>query len=382
MKKSLKKVLSLGLVSVMTASLFTGCGKNDSSSNEFIIGALGPLSGSAASYGASVKQGAEIAVEEINAAGGVKVGDETVQLNLNFVDDEASPEVAISAYNSVMDKKAQAILGAVTSDSHMAITDLLNEDGILAITPSASIAGATAYPNIFRLCFTDPLQGVTMAKYAVETLGHKKIAVIYNNSDPYSTGVKDAFNAEVANLGGEIVANEAFEEKAVDFSTQLTKIKGSGAEIIFVPTYYEKASFIATQASELNVGLPLIGSDGWDGILAQVVDTKVLEGSVFLSPFVATDENPAVQSFVKAYQEKYKAVPDQFAADGYDVVYVIKAALEEAGSVESEDLIAAMTKIKVDGLTGSVSFDASGEPNKGAKFVKIVNGEYTTMTAE
>ncbi len=347
MKKSLKKVLSLGLVSVMTASLFTGCGKKESGSNEFMIGGLGPLSGSAASYGVSVKQGAEIAIKKINDEGGVKVGDETVKLNLNFVDDEASPEVAVSAYNTVMDGGAQAILGAVTSDAHMAITDRTNEDGILTITPSASIAGATAYPNIFRLCFTDPVQGETMAKYAVETLGHKKIAVIYNNSDPYSTGVKDAFNAEVAKLGGEIVANEAFEKGAVDFSTQLTKIKGSGAEIIFAPIYYTEASYIATQASELNVGLPFIGTDGWDGILAQVVDAKVLEGSVFLSPFVATDENPAVQSFVKAYKEEYNAVPDQFAADGYDVVYVIKAALEEAGSVKSEDLIAAMTKIKV-----------------------------------
>jgi branched-chain amino acid transport system substrate-binding protein len=149
-----------------------------------------------------------------------------------------------------------------------------------------------------------------------------------------------------------------------------------------VPTYYEKASFIATQAAELNVGLPFIGSDGWDGILAQVVDAKVLEGAVFLSPFVATDENPDVQAFVKAYQENYKAVPDQFAADGYDVVYLIKAALEKAGTVESEDLIAAMTQIKLDGLTGSVSFDESGEPNKGAKFVKIEDGKYVSITGE
>ncbi|MDU6266010.1 MAG: ABC transporter substrate-binding protein [Anaerocolumna aminovalerica] len=382
MKKSLKKVLSLGLVSVMTASLFAGCGKKDSGSDAFIIGGLGPLSGKAASYGVSVKQGANIAVEKINAEGGVKVGDKTIQLKLNFVDDEASPDVAVSAYNTVMDNGAQAILGAVTSDAHMAITDLTNYDGILTITPSASIAGATAYPNIFRLCFTDPVQGITMAKYAIETLGHKKIAVIYNNSDPYSTGVKDAFNAEVAKLGGEIVASEAFEKDAVDFSTQLTKIKGSGAEIIFVPTYYTEASYIATQAAELSVGLPFIGSDGWDGILAQVVDAKVLEGSVFLSPFVATDENPDVQSFVEAYQKEYKAVPDQFAADGYDVVYLIKAALEKAGTTDSKDLVAAMTQIKVDGLTGSVSFDEDGEPNKGAKFVKIENGKYVAITVE
>jgi branched-chain amino acid transport system substrate-binding protein len=378
MKKSLKKILSLGLVSALAISLLAGCGKKSAGdSTEFIIGGLGPLSGEAASYGISVKQGAEIAIEEINAAGGVKVGDQTLKLSLNFKDDEASGETALSAYNTLMDEGTQALLGTVTSGAGLAIGEKIAEDGILQVTPSGSAAGLTEWPNAFRLCFTDPLQGQTMARYAVEDLGLKKIAVIFNNADEYSTGVKDAFVAEVATLGGEIVAEESFEKGAVDFKTQLTKIKGTDAEIIFAPVYYGDAAFITTQAAELGMSLPYIGSDGWDGVLAQVVDPAVLEGAVFLSPFLATDETPAVQAFVKAYDEAYKAVPDQFAADGYDTVYVMKAALEKAGSTDSEALIAAMTEIQVEGLTGSVTFTAEGEPNKGAKFVQIVNGEYT-----
>ncbi|MDF2586437.1 MAG: Extracellular ligand-binding receptor [Anaerocolumna sp.] len=383
MKKSMKKVLSLGLVCMMAVGALSGCGKKDSgNANQFLIGGLGPLTGAAASYGISVKQGAEIAVAEINEAGGVKVGDKTLELVLDFADDEASGETAASAYNSLMDKGIQALLGTVTSGAGLAIAEQTDADGIFQITPSGSAQGLTDYSNAYRLCFTDPLQGVTMAHYAVEDLGLTKIAVIYNNADEYSTGVMQAFVDEVGKIGGEIVANEAFVTDAVDFTTQLTKVKGTDAQVIFVPAYYQDAAYITTQASELGMTLPFLGSDGWDGVLAKVVDPKVLEGATFLSPFLATDENPAVQSFVKKYQEKYKAVPDQFAADGYDTIYVMKAALEKAGTTESADLIAAMTQIQVAGLTGDVTFTADGEPNKGAKFVEIKNGEYTAKIVE
>jgi branched-chain amino acid transport system substrate-binding protein len=191
-----------------------------------------------------------------------------------------------------------------------------------------------------------------------------------------------AFVDKVAELGGEVVAQEAFVTDAVDFTTQLTSIKGTDAQAIFVPAYYQDAAYITTQASELGMKLPFLGSDGWDGVISKVVDTAVLEGSVFLSPFLATDSDPAVQSFVTAYNTKYNATPDQFAADGYDCVYVIKAALEKAGSTESADLISAMTQIQVKGLTGDVTFDENGEPTKGAKFVQIKNGEYTALTVE
>ncbi len=383
MKKTMKKVLSLGLIGVMAVGALAGCGKKGAgSSSEFLIGGLGPLTGPAASYGVSVKQGAAIAIEEITKAGGVKVGDSTLQLKLDFADDEASGDTAMSAYNSLMDKGIQALLGTVTSGAGLAIAEQTDADGIFQITPSGSAADLTAYNNAFRLCFTDPVQGVTMAHYAVETLGLTKIAVIYNNADEYSTGVMQAFVDEAGKIGGEIVASEAFVTDAVDFTTQLTTIKGTDAQIIFVPAYYQDAAYITTQAAELGMSLPFIGSDGWDGVLAKVVDPKVLEGATFLSPFFATDKDPAIQSFTKAYNEKYSSVPDQFAADGYDSVYVIKAALEKAASTDSADLIKAMTEIQVKGLTGDVTFDANGEPTKGVKFVKIVNGEYTGLVQE
>ncbi|MGB8453980.1 MAG: ABC transporter substrate-binding protein [Anaerocolumna sp.] len=381
MKKTMKRVLSLGLISAMAVGAMTGCGKKDTgSSSEFLIGGLGPLTGEAASYGNSVKQGAAVAIKEINDAGGVKVGGSTLKLVLDFEDDEASTETVVSAYNTLMDKGIQALLGTVTSDAGLAIADQTNADGVFQITPSGSAAGLTEYPNAFRLCFTDPLQGQTMAKYAVETLGKKKIAVVYNNSDPYSTGIMEAFADEVTALGGEIVSSEAFVKGDVDFTTQLTTIKGTDAEIIFVPAYYQDAAYITTQASDLGMNLPFIGSDGWDGVLEKVVDPAVLEGAVFLSPFFASDESDLVKGFVSAYQKEYNVVPDQFAADGYDTVFVMKAALEKAGSTKSEDLISAMTEINVSGVTGDITFTADGEPNKGARFIEIKNGEYTAKT--
>ena len=395
----MKKVVSLMLIAAMTVGL-TACGSKteeaastDAAAEEteageeaegetaatdgekFVIGGLGPLTGAAASYGISVKQGAEIAVKEINENGGVQVGDTTYTLELNFADDEASEDKVITAYNSLMDSGINALLGCVTSGACLAVIDQTYADGILQITPSGSAMGCTEYDNAFRLCFTDPLQGVTMADYAVDELGFTKIAIIYNNADEYSTGIMEAFVEEAESKGAEIVANEAFVTDDVDFKTQLTSIKATDAEVIFVPAYYQDATYITQQAKDLGMELPFLGSDGWDGVLSTVTDPTTVEDAVFLSPFLASD--PAVADFVSAYEEAYGAPPDQFAADGYDTVYVIKAAMEQAGSIESADLIAAMTEIQVDGLTGSVKFTADGEPEKGAKFVVIKDGEYT-----
>lgn len=348
-------------------------------SDTFLIGGIGPLTGGAASYGNSVKQGAEIAIAEINEAGGVKVGDASYTLALDFQDDESSEDKAITAYNSLMDKGMQAMIGTVTSAPCIAVKELTKQDNILQITPSGSaIECITDAPNVFRLCFTDPLQGTTMADF-VKDQGFTKAAVIFNNSDDYSTGMKNAFVEQVKTNGGEVVTEEAFNEGDVDFSTQLTKIKSTDAEIIFCPVYYEAAAYITQQAKELGMNLPFIGGDGWDGILAQVTDPATIEGAVFLSPFLATDEAEEVAGFVSKYQQKYSSTPDQFAADGYDTVYVIKAAMEKAGSIESEDMIAAMTEITVDGITGSMSFSEDGEPDKSAKFVVIKDGQYTAM---
>lgn len=384
----MKKFLA-GFMAIAMMFSLSACGSSGSSSSSssasgssastgaetFVIGGLGPLTGEAASYGVSVKQGAEIAIEEINAAGGVQVGDVTYELKMNFMDDEASEDTAITAYNSLMDDGINALMGSVTSGACLAIIDQTNQDGILQITPSGSALGCTEYDNAFRLCFTDPLQGETMAKYIVEELGLKNVAIIYNNSDEYSTGMKDAFVETMESLGGNIVANEAFNKGDVDFTTQLTTIKGTDAEIIFCPIYYGDAAYITQQAKDLGMRIPFVGGDGWDGILEQVTDVTTVEGATFLSPFLATD--PEVATFVEAYKAKFNATPDQFAADGYDTVYVIAAAMKQAGSIENEALIAAMTEIQVDGLTGSVTFTPEGEPSKGAKFVQIKDGQYT-----
>ena len=344
----------------------------------FTIAGIGPLTGDAASYGISVKQGAEVAINEINAAGGVQVGDTTYTLNLIFEDDEATEDKAIQAYNAVMDQGADAILGCVTSGACIAITDLTAEDGILQITPSGSALDCTKNDNAFRVCFTDPAQGVSMADMAVETLGYKKIAVLYDNSSDYSMGIKEAFEEEVAAKGGEIVASEAFAGSDVDFNTQLTSIKGTDAEVIFVPAYYQQVTYITKQAKEMGMELPFLGSDGWDGVLGTVTDASTVENAIFLSPFFAADPSDNVTAFVAAYEEAYKATPDQFAADAYDTIYAMKAAMEKAGSVESADLIAAMTEITVDGLTGEgITWTADGEPNKGCKFIQIKDGAYT-----
>lgn len=378
----MKRVLSLVLVAAMTISL-ASCGSTKKGSTtgnadngKFVIGGIGPLTKDAAVYGTSVKQGAEIAVKEINDAGGIKVGDKSLQIELSFQDDEASAEKAPNAYNAIAEK-ADVIMGAVTSDACIAITDLTNEDNKLQITPSGSALDCTKNENNFRLCFTDPLQGKTMADLCVNELGYKKVAVIFNNSDPYSSGMKDAYVEEVKKLGGEVVAEESFNANDVDFNTQLTKIKATDAQCIFVPTYYKEAGLIATQASAKGIKLPLLGGDGWDGVIDQVTDTSVLEGAIFLSPFLSSNPDEKTQKFVEAYKKAYNAVPDQFAADGYDTVYTFKAAVEKAGTTDSDALIKAMTEIKVDGLTGSMTFSADGEPTKDATYVVIKDGKYT-----
>ncbi len=384
MKKSILAItlglLSMGLFACSSSNTTKDSNSADTKDNgtkTFLIGSMGPLTGGAASYGNSVKNGLEIAIDEINEAGGVKVGSDTYNLKLSFKDDEAIEDKAVTAYNSLVDEKINALLGATTSGSSLAIADLTHKDNILQLTPSGSAKDITINDNVFRLCFTDPLQGETIAKYVVEN-NYDSVAVLYNNSDEYSTGVYESFKSELENMGkgATLVDVESFTTQDIDFTTQLTKIKATNPKAIFIPAYYEAVAQIATQAKSIGINCDFIGSDGWDGVLAQVTDKSALEGSVFLSPFLATSDDEKVQKFVEEYNKKHSAIPDQFAADAYDTVYVLKAAMEKANSIDSEALIKAMTEIEVDGLTGKVSFEASGEPSKAAKFVTIKDGKY------
>ena len=397
MKMSLRKGLALAMTTAMCAMGFVGCGGSGSeatgtnnagetkevanatdedkaaSGEVYKIGGMGPLTGDAASYGNSVKQGAEIAINEINAAGGVNGHN----LELVFEDDECDEEKAISAYNKVMDEGVIAILGAVTSGCSIAVSGESVNDGILQITPSGSAQACTDGDNAFRICFTDPLQGSTMLEY-IANQGYKNVAIIYNAGDEYSKGITDEFVAKAGEFGITVVAQESFNTGDVDFKTQLTKIKSTNADCIFLPIYYTEVGYISEQATTVGVNLPYFGCDGWDGIIKQLEGkTENIEGATFLTPFVATSEEENIKAFVSAYEAAYSATPDQFAADGYDGIYAIKAAIEKCGDdVTNENLVAAMTEIEVNGLTGDMTFTAEGEPNKSAKVAVIENGQY------
>lgn len=371
--KKLSKFVGLTLAMSLAAAPLAACADD----NVFLIGGCGPLTGANASYGNSVMNGAQIAIDEINAAGGVQVGDTTYTLDLAFEDDEATEDKAVQAYNTLMDQGIDGFLGAVTSGACIAVVSISQQDGILQITPSGSAEACINGDNAFRICFSDPEQGTAMADYAIDTLGLKKIAVLYNAADEYSTGIQTAFEEEVAAKGGEIVASEAFQTGDVDFSTQLTTIKGTDAEAIYVPAYYQDVTYITKQASEQGIDVQFLGSDGWDGVLKTVTDPATVEGCIFTSPFCAAVDDENVVAFVDAYEAAYGETPDQFAADAYDGVYTFKAAMEQAGSIESADMIAAMTEISVSGLTGDpMTFEESGAAVKDVKFVTVKDGAY------
>lgn len=372
----MKKVLAIVAAAVLSASVLAGCtgGTDQGAGGDTVtIGGIGPLTGDAASYGISVKNGGELAVDEINAAGGI-MGKQIVYL---YEDDENDAQKAINAYNRLMDQGMQVLMGTVTSNPCIAVADESVKDGILQLSPSGSAKDCTKNPNGFRICFTDPQQGEKMAEYIWNEEKLTKIAVIYDSSDSYSTGIKDAFKEKFTALGGTIVAEEAFVSGDKDFKAQLTKISGTDAEGLFLPFYYTEVAYVVDQAKSLGLQLPYFGCDGWDGVIDQLKgNTEAIEGAVFLTPFIATAEKENIAQFVQAYEAKYNETPDQFAADAYDAVYVIKAAIEKAGEMDNDKIIQAMTEIEVDGVTGQMSFTADGEPDKVANFAVIQNGEY------
>ncbi len=349
------------------------------------IGGIGPATGGAAVYGLAVKNAATMAVDEINAAGGIN----GMQVEFQFEDDEHDAEKSVNAYNTLKDWGMQMLMGTVTSTPCPAVVAKTAEDKMFQLTPSGSAVESIAQPNAFRVCFSDPNQGGASAQYIGENKVASKVAVIYNSQDVYSSGIYETFAAEAANQGIEIVAAEPFtEDSKTDFSVQLQKANEAGAELVFLPIYYTEASIILKQASTMNFDPIFFGCDGLDGILAvENFDTSLAEGVMLLTPFAADAEDAATQSFVSTYQEKFGDIPNQFAADAYDAIYIIKAAAEKAGitadmsaSDMCEAMKTAMTEITVDGLTGAgITWSADGEPSKAPKAVVITDGAYAAM---
>lgn len=399
----MKKIISLGLAAVMVASL-TACGGSEKAAETtaaakaeteaaaadaaepaaeggvFKIGGMGPLTGAAASYGTAVVNGADLAVKEINAAGGIN----GYMIEYKGEDDEHDPEKAINAYNTLKDWGMQMLVGATTSGPSIAVSAETAADNMFQITPSGSAVECVANDNVFRVCFADPDQGAASAKYIGENQLATNVAIIYDSSTEYSSGIRESFIKESANYGITVVADEAFTaDSNTDFSVQLDKAKEAGAELVFLPIYYQEASVILKQASDKEFAPIFFGCDGMDGILSvENFDTSLAEGLMLLTPFSTTEETSV--KFTEDYVAAYGIEPNQFGADAYDAVYAIKAAAEKAGltpdmSVSDicEAMKTAMTEISIDGLTGAgMTWNAAGEPNKAPKAVKIVNGVY------
>ncbi len=386
--KKMKKVVSAVVATAMTMAMLTGCGEAKSS-DTFRIGGIGPITGGAALYGLNVQNAAQIAVDEINANGGVN----GYKLELNFQDDEHDAEKSVNAYNVLKDWGAQMIMGSVTSGPCIAVSEKTKADNMFQITPSGSAVECVQYDNAFRVCFSDPNQGAASAKYIADKNIAKKIAVIYDSSTIYSSGIFESFKKGAKEYGLEIVAEEAFTaDNASDFSVQLQKAKDAEAELVFLPIYYQESSLILTQANQMGFNPMYFSCDGMDGILSvENFDTKLAEGVMLLTPFAADATDDLTKKFVSTYQEKYSETPIQFAADAYDAIYIIKAAIEKSGvtpemsvSEINDKMKAAMTEITVEGLTtvgtgSGMTWGADGEVNKEPKAVKIVNGAYASM---
>ncbi len=388
MKRNIGKFVGSILLPCMMISMLVGCGTKQTSStqdsNTYMIGGIGPVTGGAAIYGQAVKNAAELAVKEINDAGGVN----GYQISFKFEDDEHDAEKSVNAYNSLKDWGMKILMGTVTSAPCTAVVAKTNEDNMFQLTPSASAIESTAYDNAFRLCFSDPNQGKASAEY-IGTKGlSTKVAVIYDSSDIYSSGIYETFAEEAKNQAFDIVCAEAFTaDNKTDFTVQLQKAKDSGADLIFLPIYYNEAALILKQANTMGYTPKFFGCDGLDGILTvENFDTNLAEGVMLLTPFVADAQDEATKAFTEKYKTTYDEIPNQFAADAYDAIYTIKAALEKSGvkpdaSVSDicEALKPAMTEITVEGLTGTITWSADGEPNKTPNAMKIENGSYTAM---
>ncbi|MDD3381952.1 MAG: ABC transporter substrate-binding protein [Bacilli bacterium] len=373
----MKKLL---VILVMLVSVFTlsACQKE---SETIRFASIGPLTGQVSVYGNAVKEGIELAVEEINAAGGITLeGGVKKLVSFEMLDDEHDGDNAKAAFNTLNSKGIDVLLGAVTSAPTEAVIGEAIKTGVPMITPTATAdhitvgnpANRAARSNVFRACFFDSFQGQVMANFAATSLTDvESVAILYNSSDAYSTGLKDAFVAKAAALDLNTTAI-AYTSGTSDFSSQVIQVTSGSFGAVFIPDYYEAAANILTTLRGAGYTAPCLGVDGWDGVLEQfatTVDKAVLENCYFSNHYATDDTSAKVQSFITAYEAKYSKTPNALAVLGYDAAYIAKAAIEEAGSVDYEAVIAALNTITVDAVTGNITYDDNGNPIKNAAII-------------
>lgn len=357
--------------------LIGGCGKSgEVAKPETIkIGGMAPLTGALAIYGVTTTNGAELAVKEINENGGV-LGK---KIEYVMLDTKGDSTEAVMAYNKLVDEKVAGIIGEVTSKPTLAVAEVAVQDNMPLITPTGTQVDITEVgPNIFRVCFTNPYQGKVLAITSKERLGADTVAVMLNNSSDYSDGIAKAFIEESEKLGMKVMGVEGYADGDKDFRPQLTKLAAMNPDAILIPEYYEQAALIATQAREVGVKSIFVGSDGWDGI-AKTLDQSAyaaIENSYFTNHFSMEDQSEKIQDFLKDYREAYKEDPSAFSALGYDAVYMMKSAIEKAGSTDKQKIVDALKGIEYDGVTGYLTFDDHNNPIKAVTVLKIENGKY------
>ena len=385
--KNWKKVIGVASAAAMTAAMMMPASVFAAEDETFKIGVIGPMTGDYAQYGTNVYNAAKIAADEINENGGFN--GYKVEI-LDAGDDQGDPEKAINAYNDLIDKGMQMLCGTVTSGSCIAVGAEAAEDTFL-FTPSATALDCiTAGTNEFRMCFTDPAQGTKSAEFIGEHKLATKVAVLYDSMADYNSGVHDAFVAAAEENGLEVVADEAYTtDNNTDYSVQLKKIKDSGAELLFLPNYYSDNALILQQAHDAGMDdIKKFGVDGMDGILGvENFDTSLAEGVMLLTPFSVTSEDEKSKAFVEAYEAANKnEVPNQFAADAYDVLFAMQLAANDAAitpDMSNEDISAAMSasmlNIELDGLTGKAKWSEDGECDKEPKAFEIQDGAYVEM---
>lgn len=375
------KVLAITAAIVSLFILLTGCGKSNvqtqTSQKETIkIGAILPLTGPVSSYGNAVSNGIKLAVDEINAKGGV-LGK---QVEVIYKDDQGDSDKTKAAFEQLAsDGNVTSIIGAVTSKSSLAITGEAQAKHIVMISPTSTNDAVTnAGDYIFRACYNDSYQGEVVANFAVNNLKVKRAAVLYDANNTYCKDLSKKFIDTLGTLGAEVVANESYNTGDKDLSTQIKKIKTSNPDVIFVPDYSNVIPDIAKQIKNNGISAPLLGADGWDGVTDNGGDELV--GSYYSNHFSADANDPLVKVFVKVYQNKYNSVPNAFAALGYDSFNILAQAIQSAGSTEADKIKDSLKNTNGKFVTGNIRFDENRNPRKSAVMLKIDKGNDGKLT--
>lgn len=372
--KMLGKCAGFALAAAL-ALFAAGCSKSES--DTIAIGGIFPLSGDVAVYGVECKKGIDLAIDEINEAGGVN----GKKLVLIGEDDEGKPDKSVNAFKKLTTKdKVKFIIGSLTSGCVQAVTTLAQAGRVIQIAPAATSPAITeAGDYIFRACFIDPFQGTVGGKFATDTLGAKRAAVLYDIQNDYSVGLEENFVKAFETGGGTVVARESYSTGDKDFNAQLTKIKNAAPDVVYIPDYYGTVALIARQLRMQGITTPIVGGDGWDGLAGNAGD-EVLNG--FYSNHYAVDsEVPAVQKFVSSFKTKYNSAPNAFAALGYDSVYMLRDAIAKAGTLDVASVRSALEQTNGDYVTGHLTFDALHNPVKSAVMLELVRSGDGKLTS-